>query len=42
MKESGMSHFKGFVLLLKKTRKFAKRNKLKSDDIEQAVRRTRA
>lgn len=41
LKKLEMPSFKGFDRLLKKTREFAKSKKIKPEDIEEAVKRTR-
>lgn len=41
LRKLGMPSFKGVDKLLAKTREFAKKNKLKETDVEQAVKRAR-
>lgn len=41
LKKLEMPSFKGMDNLLKKTRDFAKNNKIKLEDVEEAVKRTR-
>lgn len=42
LKKLEMPSFKGMDSLLKKTREFAKNNKIKPEDVEEAVKRTRS
>ena len=42
LKKLEMPSFKGMDSLLKKTRDFAKNNKIKPEDVEEAVKRTRS
>ena len=42
LKKLEMPSFKGMDNLLKKTREFAKNNKIKPEDVEEAVKRTRS
>ena len=42
LKKLEMPSFKGFDKLLKKTREFAKNKKIKSEDVDEAVKRTRS
>ncbi len=42
LKKLEMPSFKGFDRLLKKTREFAKSKKIKPEDVEEAIKRTRS